>query len=168
MGLFPWLKRQLRKRVTILPAPQLNSRISAESVAPPTLPLHLVTTPPVQSVEVLLTLLASNSAAERRTAAAGLGRSGEVDASFTPLVTTLRSDRDPEVRAAAAVALGDLGDKRAIPELTAALSDFGEVTTSETVYNWAYEGDPPVEKTRVLYTVATIAREALSSLGVKP
>jgi HEAT repeat protein len=165
MGLIAWLKRKLQKRMA--PSLRQDSRYSAEAVAPLTLLSDVTTSAPVQSVEVLLKMLTSSNPAERRAAASGLGRTGDVDVVFTPLVTTLRSDPEPEVRAAAAGALGGLGDPRAIPELTAALSDLGEVTATETVYNWAYEGDPPGEKMKVLYRVATAARDALSRLGVK-
>ena len=165
MGLIAWVKRKLQKRV--VPSLRQDSRYSASAVEPPTLPHLLTTPPPAQSVEVLLQMLTSSKYSERKTAAVGLGKTGDVVAVLAPLVSVLRSDPEPDVRAAAAGALGDLGDPLAIPELTAALSDHGEITFTETVHNLAYEGDPPVEKTRVLYTVATLARDALARLDVK-
>lgn len=165
MGLIAWLERKIRER--ILPSQRHDSRRNAEAGTPSVLPSKMIAGAPVQNLPVLLSMLTSDKSGERKAAAVGLGRSGDVETAYAPLVTLLRHDPVPEVRAAAAGALGALGDTRAIADLTAALGDFGEITTARTVYDWAREGEPQHEKATVLYTVSTTAREALATLGSK-
>src|SRR5678816_119919 len=66
--------------------------------------------------------LKSSSPADRVAAAGELAKSCDARATM-PLVTLLKEDKDPVVRAAAVNALGHLGDPESIEPLRAAIAD---------------------------------------------
>jgi hypothetical protein len=84
--------------------------------------------PPVkEAVPVVVGLLDSGNEPTRKSAVSGLGRMGSAAVSAAPqLAGVLQSDRDPEIRVAAAEALGRIGPKcakAAVPALAAAARD---------------------------------------------
>ena len=84
--------------------------------------------PPVkEAVPVVAALLDSGNAPTRKAAVSGLGRMGSTAVSAAPqLAGVLQSDRDPEMRVAAAEALGRIGPKcatTAVPALAKAAKD---------------------------------------------
>jgi cyclophilin family peptidyl-prolyl cis-trans isomerase/HEAT repeat protein len=77
---------------------------------------------PAPPVADLVRWLGDPEGRVRRRAALAIGRVGLPDG-VTPLVRSLQSDGDPEVRRMAAFGLGLLGDRGAVPALTSALGD---------------------------------------------
>jgi HEAT repeat protein len=77
--------------------------------------------PPAEAATVLLPLLSDRDAFVRKEAAYALGRS-RAQNSITQLINTAGRDRDLEVRSAAIVALGMIGDPAAVGSLTGIFS----------------------------------------------
>lgn len=74
-----------------------------------------------EAAKLILPLLGDRDEFVRREAAYALGLARGTDA-VPGLITLVESDKKPSVRAAAAVALGQIGDSRAVAALSAALS----------------------------------------------
>jgi HEAT repeat protein len=86
--------------------------------------------------------------------------------SVEPLIHTLRTDESSEVRWVAALALGEIGDKRAIPPLLASLKDedryvrYGSVKALEQI-GWSAETD----RDRAYYYLALQDWDTIKKLG---
>ena len=91
-----------------------------------------------QAVKLLLELTQNEFPEFRRSSALALGRIGEVN-TFNALVNLL-NDPENDVKGAAIIALGRLGDKRAVPpliEMWKELSDVTEQISQKYTENWA-------------------------------
>jgi len=86
--------------------------------------------------------------------------------SVEPLIHTLRTDESSEVRWVAALALGEIGDKRTIPPLLASLKDedryvrYGSVKALEQI-GWSAETD----RDRAYYYLALQDWDTIKKLG---
>ncbi|HEX3054018.1 MAG TPA: HEAT repeat domain-containing protein [Aggregatilineaceae bacterium] len=85
---------------------------------------------------LLLEMLKSDNPTKRDVAAGLVGELGNLDA-VEPLLETLKTDEDGEVRSSAAYALGRLGDSRAFDELLNALNDSNKHIRLSALYGLA-------------------------------
>jgi HEAT repeat protein len=120
------------------------------------------------AVGPLIAALRHENDRTRTQAARALGSIGDARA-VEPLMTVLREDKTPIVRANAAYALGDLGDARAVEPLLGALEDESVRAPAATALGQI--GDPrAVEPLRAALDdadeeVREAAREALGKIG---